>query len=141
MKNKLFRVFFIIASVIMIILILAFIGTGVSEIRRVSDNRRARYNDESSYLYDLKSGNYGELYTMAVADTVRSGKYTNTENEIIALGMYFGTAVDRELCERSGNTEGAARDAALMEEYKSAAGEYGTYTDRIDESIGDLMPE
>ena len=138
MKSKILKTLFVIASVIMIIAILGMTISGIAEIRRTSVTHRERYNSEYSYLQELMDGDYGEMYRMAVEDTARGGKYSEEENELIALGMYYGYAVDKVLCEKAGNSEGAAADERKMESYRGKTGKYETYTADIDSIAEDL---
>ena len=135
MKSKVFRVLYIIASVIMIIAIIGLTAGGMAEIKRTSDSRSSRYYSEYTYLTELMSGDYGEMYNMAVEDTVRGGKYSEEENCLIALGMYYGYAVDRVLCENAGDAKGVKADEEKMEEWRSRTGKYETYTADIDNDV------
>ena len=123
----------------MVIAIVGLTVSGFAEMNRSANTRRERYNSEYSYLTELMNGDYGEMYRMAVEDTALGGKYSEEENCLIALGMYYGYAVDRMLCEGAGDEKGVKADEEKMEECRGKTGKYETYIEDIDRNVSELI--
>lgn len=127
-------------SVVFVILIfllsVILLGEGFYIFSELQDDSDLYVMDESNYIRLATYEEYYRLYSETAYDCAPDRRFTATQNELRALGLYYEAASLYKAYAAVGDEASCDRQLARMERYREEAGSYAGEADKIDARLG-----
>ena len=130
-RTRLGNFFFGAAVLFLVIIIIATLSAGFSEIRSATTSNRY-HADEDDYLRYISRRDFVTLEEQASSDRGIDRTLSPTEQEALALGDYTRAAALYAAYVTAGDEDHAAILKDRMDAARAAAREYGNLTEEID---------
>ena len=126
-------ILYVVLLVILSLVLVIQISYIASELR---DDRYDYSADEDDYIRMTTYENYYRILDAATNDNRIGKEFTQTEQEIRALGFYYEAATLYKAYIAIDDSESAAQQKARMDRYREEAGSYRSDTGNIDKLLG-----
>jgi hypothetical protein len=126
-------ILYVVLIVILSLVLVIQITYIASELR---EDRYDYYTDEDDYIRMTTYENYYRIFDAATDDSRIGKEFTQTEQEIRAIGYYYEAATLYKAYLAIDDSESAEQQKTRMERYREKAGSYSSETGNIDELLG-----